>query len=408
MPETPLVRSEVSARPSPRKTSTRWALAVCSILLLSATAVRAEVLQTSVPATILIDAETKTVLFEKGADEPQTPASTAKIMTAELIFKALKEGKLSLQDTYKISENAWRTGGAPSHGSSMFAALNSEVSIEDLLRGLVVDSGNDAAIALAEGFAGSEGAFATLMNRRASELGLTHLVFTNAWGRGDPEQKVTAREMALLADYVIRTYPDYYKYFGERDFLWNKIKQPNRNPLLAMNIGADGLKTGNIDTSGYGLVGSAVQNGQRLILAVYGAKNAKERSDEARKILLWGFRSFEPKTIFSKGEVIGTAKVFGGTSGSVPLVAEDEIRLLLPRDATDKLSAKIVYQGPLVAPVEAGKEVARLKVSRGASVIFDLPLKTAENVEVGSLTSRAMDAGWEYATILFRRYIEKK
>jgi len=375
---------------------------------LSQSAHGTEVLQTSVPSAIIIDAETKTVLFEKAADEPQTPASTAKVMTAELIFKALKDGKLSLQDKYKISENAWRTGGAPSHGSTMFAALNSEVSIEDLLRGLVIDSANDAAIALAEGFAESEGAFATLMTRRASELGLPHLIFTNSWGRGDPEQKVTAREMALLADHVIRSYPDYYKYFGEREFLWNKIKQPNRNPLLSMNIGADGLKTGNIDTSGFGLVGSAVQNGQRLILALYGAKNAKERSDEARKILLWGFRAFEPKTIFSKGEVIGTARVFGGASSSVPLAADEDVRLLLPRDVSEKLSAKIVYQGPLVAPVEAGKEVARLKVSRGSSVIFDLPLKTTENVETGTLTSRAMDAGWEYATILFRRYVQKK
>jgi len=395
--------------PMARGTSVGRLLCAClGLWFLSQPVHGTEVLQTSVPSAIIIDAETKTVLFEKGADEPQTPASTAKVMTAELIFKALKDGKLSLQDKYKISENAWRTGGAPSHGSSMFAALNSEIAIEDLLRGLVVDSGNDAAIALAEGFAGSEGAFATLMTRRASELGLPHLIFTNSWGRGDPEQKVTAREMALLADHVIRNYPDYYKYFGEREFLWNKIKQPNRNPLLSMNIGADGLKTGNIDASGFGLVGSAVQNGQRLILALYGAKNAKERSDEARKILLWGFRTFEPKTIFSKGEVIGTAKVFGGASSSVPLAADDDVRLLLPRDASEKLSAKIVYQGPLVAPVEAGKDVARLKVSRGSSVIFDLPLKTTENVEVGTLTSRAMDAGWEYATILFRRYVEKK
>jgi len=409
MPETPLARVETPDRlPSSLACFRPKSLLLCFFCLFSAPAFSAEVLQTSAPSVILIDADTKTVLFEKSADEPQTPASTAKIMTAELIFKALKEGQLSLQDKYKISENAWRTGGAPSRGSSMFAALNSEIAIEDLLRGLVIDSANDAAIALAEGFAGSEGAFATLMTRRATELGLPHLIFTNAWGRGDPEQKVTARDMALLADHVIRTYPDYYKYFGEREFLWNKIKQPNRNPLLTMNIGADGLKTGNIDTSGFGLVGSAVQNGQRLILALYGAKNAKERSDEARKILLWGFRSFEPKVIFSKGEIIGSAKVFGGTTGSVPLAAEDEVRLLLPRDASEKLSAKIVYQGPLVAPIEAGKEVARLKVSRGNSVIFDLPLKTAENVEVGTLTSRAMDAGWEYATILFRRYVQKK
>ncbi|WP_020176073.1 D-alanyl-D-alanine carboxypeptidase family protein [Methyloferula stellata] len=368
----------------------------------------AEALQTSVPSAILIDAETRTVLFEKNADEPETPASTAKVMTAELVFKEIAEGRLKLTDEFTISENAWRTGGAPSRGSSMFASLNSQVSIEDLIRGLVIDSGNDAAIALAEGVAGSEGAFATLMNRRAQELNLPHLVFTNAWGRGDPEQKVTAREMALLADHVIETYPDLYKYFGEKEFLWNKIKQPNRNPLLALNIGADGLKTGNIDNSGYGLVGSAVENGQRLIVAIYGAKNAKERSEEARKILLWGFRSFEPKTIFAKGETVGYARVFGGTSEDVPLISETPIRVLLPRESSERLTGKIVYTGPLVAPVEADKEVARLKISRGASVILDVPLRTAESVTQGSLPHRAMDAGWEYATILFRHYVEKK
>jgi len=368
----------------------------------------AEALQTSVPSAILIDAETRTVLFEKNADEPETPASTAKIMTAELVFKAITDGRFKLTDQFPISENAWRTGGAPSHGSSMFASLNSQVTIEDLIRGLVIDSGNDAAIALAEGVAGSEGAFATLMTRRAQELNLPHLVFTNAWGRGDPEQKVTAREMALLADHVIETYPDLYKYFGEHDFLWNKIKQPNRNPLLTMNIGADGLKTGNIDASGFGLVGSAVENGQRLIVAIYGAKNAKERSEEARKILLWGFRSFEPKTIFAKGETIGSARVFGGTAEEVPLVADSDVRVLLPRESSERLNAKIVYIGPLIAPVEADKEVAHLKISRGTSVIQEVPLKTAETVEKGSLPHRAMDAGWEYATILFRHYVEKK
>jgi len=390
------------------KVSTLKILLFISLSMLGDGLASAETLQTSVPSAILIDAETRSVLFEKNADDPETPASTAKVMTAELVFREIKEGRLKLTDEFPISENAWRTGGAPSHGSSMFAALNSQVSVEDLIRGLVIDSGNDAAIALAEGIAGSEGAFATLMTRRARELGLSHLVFTNAWGQGDPEQKVTAREMALLADHVIETYPDLYKYFGEHEFLWNKIKQPNRNPLLTMNIGADGLKTGNIDASGFGLVGSAVENGQRLILAIYGAKSGKERSDEARKILLWGFRSFEPKTIFTKGETVGTARVFGGTSEDVPLVADADVRVLLPRESSERLSAKIVYQGPLIAPVEADKEVARLKISRGPSVILDLPLRTAESVERGSLPHRAMDAGWEYATILFRHYVEKK
>ncbi len=206
-------------------------------LLAAPCAADAQPLQTSVPQAILIDADTQTVLFEKNADDPATPASTVKIMTAELVFQAIAEGHLKLDDEFPVSENAWRTGGALARGSTMFAALNSRIRVEDLIRGLVIVSGNDAAIVLAEGIAGSEGAFATRMTERARELGLDHLTFTNSWGRDDPEQKVTARDMALLAAHLIRTYPDLYQYFGEKDFTWNKIKQPNRNPLLTMDIG---------------------------------------------------------------------------------------------------------------------------------------------------------------------------
>jgi serine-type D-Ala-D-Ala carboxypeptidase (penicillin-binding protein 5/6) len=368
----------------------------------------AQTFQTSAPHAILIDSASRSVLFEKEADALVTPASTAKIMTAEIIFHEITLGHLKLDDQFLVSETAWRYGGAPARASAMFAAPNSQIRIEDLIRGLVIDSGNDAAIALAEGVAGSEGAFATLMTKRARELGLEHSTFTNAWGRGDPEQKVSPREMAILANHVIQTYPDFYKYFGEKEFTWNKIKQSNRNPLLTMDFGADGLKTGNIDESGYGLVGSAVQNGQRLILALYGSPTAKERAEEARKIFLWGFRSFESKTIFLAGETIGGAKVYGGTASQVPLVAGGEVKILVPRTATEKLSGRIVYTGPLIAPVEAGKEVARLKIFRGTEQILDLPLKSAAAVEQGALPRRAMDAGIEYASGLFRKYVVKR
>lgn len=368
----------------------------------------AQTIQTSVPHAILIDSTTHSVLFEKDADSLVIPASTAKIMTAEIVFHEIALGHIKLDDQFLISESAWRYGGAPARGSSMFAALNSQVRVEDLIRGLVIVSGNDAAIALAEGIAGSEGAFATLMTKRARELGLEHSTFTNSWGRGDPEQKVTPRDMTLLANHVIETYPEFYKYFSEKDFTWNKIKQANRNPLLTMDIGADGLKTGNIDDSGYGLVGSAVQNGQRLILALYGASSAKERADEARKIFLWGFRSFDSKPIFQAGEIIGGAKVYGGNVSSVPLVAEGEVKILVPRNAAEKFTGRIVYTGPLIAPVEEGKEVARLKIFRGTAQILDMPLKTAAAVEQGSLPRRAMDAGMEYATVLIRKYVVKK
>jgi D-alanyl-D-alanine carboxypeptidase (penicillin-binding protein 5/6) len=368
----------------------------------------AQTFQTSAPHAILIDSASSSVLFEKDADTLVVPASTAKIMTAEIVFHEIALGHLKLDDQFVVSETAWRYGGAPSRGSSMFAAPNSQIRIEDLIRGLVIDSGNDAAIALGEGIAGSEGAFATLMTKRARELGLEHSTFTNAWGRGDPEQKVTPREMAALANHVILTYPDLYKYFGEKDFTWNKIKQANRNPLLTMDLGADGLKTGNIDESGYGIVASAVQNGQRLILALYGAATAKERVEEARKIFLWGFRSFDSKTIFQAGETIGDAKVYGGSASEVPLVADKEVTILVPRTTSGKFTGRIVYTGPLIAPIEAGQEVARLKIFRGTELILDLPLKTAAAVEQGALPRRAMDAGLEYATGLFRKFGVKR
>jgi len=365
-------------------------------------------MQTPVPQVILIDAASQSVLFEKNADDPATPASTAKLMTAELVFQALTEGRIKLDDEFTVSETAWRNGGAPARGSTMFAVLGSRIRVEDLIRGLVIVSGNDAAIVLAEGLAGSEGAFATRMTQRAHELGLLHSTFTNSWGRGDPEQKVTARDMALLAAHVIHTYPDYYHYFSEKDFTWGKIKQPNRNPLLAMDFGADGLKTGNVEANSFGLVASAVQNGQRLILALYGAKTAKERADEARRLFQWGFRAFEPKTVFAAGDVVGSARVFGGATSDVPLVVTTPVNLLVPRDSNEKLSGSIVYTGPLKAPVAAGQTVAQLKIFRGPTEILDMPLETANNVEKGTLPQRAFDAGIEYMAALIRKYVWKK
>lgn len=387
-------------------------LVCCSLLVTASicagvTRSSAQAVQTSVPQAILIDSATRTVLFEKDADTPVIPASTVKIMTAEVVFHELSLGHIKLDDYFPISENAWRFGGAPSRGSSMFAAVNSRVRVEDLIRGLVIVSGNDSAIALAEGIGGSEAAFAATMTQRARELGLKSSTFTNSWGRGDPQQTVTTRDMVILADHVIRNYPDLYKYFAETEFTWNKIKQANRNPLLSMNIGADGLKTGNIDASGYGLVGSAVQNGQRLILALYGAQSAKERAAEALKLLLWGFRSFETRTVFKAGEAIGKAKVYGGDSSDVPLVAGSDVRILVPRTSAERLSGRIVYSGPLIAPVEAGMPVGRLEISRGSTSILDVPLVTGATAERGALPTRALDAGFEFAGSLLRKYMAK-
>ena len=361
--------------------------------------------QVNVAHAILMDAETGTVLFEKGADAPVDPASTSKIMTAEIVFEMLKDGKLKPDQPFKISQTAWRQGGAPSRGTTMFAKPNSDIAVNDLLQGLIVDSANDAAIALAEGISGSQGAFATLMTRRARELGLEHLTFTDAWGDANPDQKVTPREMALLAQHQIATFPDLYQLYAQRDFLWNKIKQPNRNPLLGLDIGADGLKTGNVGDSGYSLVGSALQGDQRLILTIYDAKSAKERAEDSRKILQWGFRAFARRKLFAAGDTVAYADVDGGTSGSVGLVSDRDIAVLVQRESGEKLVAKIVYQGPLPAPVAAGEQVAMLKLYRGDAEILTAPLRTATVVGAGSLPKRALDAGVGYLGSLFRKYV---
>src|SRR5262245_41016833 len=245
--------------------------------------------QTAAPHAILIEAESGTVLFEKGADDLVPPASMSKLMTQEVVFNEIKQGRLAPTTEFRVSTNAWRRGGAPSRTSSMFIPINSKVAVDDLLHGAIIQSANDACIVLAEGISGNESTFAELMTKRARELGLTKSTFGNSTGLPDPRQLMSARELAKLARHIVETYPDYYKYYSEREFTWNKIRQYNRNPLLPMNIGADGLKTGFTKEAGFGLVGSAVQNGLRLIVVVNGLRSEKERADEAKKMLEWGF-----------------------------------------------------------------------------------------------------------------------
>jgi D-alanyl-D-alanine carboxypeptidase (penicillin-binding protein 5/6) len=358
--------------------------------------------QTAAPYVILIDVESGSVLYEKNADVPTPPSSMAKLMTTEVVFNELKQGRIKTDDEYMVSEDAWRRGGAPSHTSSMFAPIHSRVRVEDLLHGAIVMSGNDACIALAEGIAGNETAFVTMMNARARELRLTKSYFTNATGLPDPAQKVSVRDLARLARHIIRTYPDHYRIFGEHEFTWNKIRQQNRNPLLAMNIGADGMKTGFTKDGGYGLVGSTVQNGARLLVVVNGLKTEKERADEAKKIIEFGYRGFEAKPLFEAGQIVGNAKLFGGASGSVPLVGEGPISVLMPKNAGERLTAKIVYSGPVPAPVKRGQQIASLNVYRGNLLVAEAPLFAAEDVARGNLPRRAFDAATELVIGLFR------
>jgi len=361
--------------------------------------------QTTIPHAILIEADSGSVLYERGADDLVYPASLAKLMTAEFIFNELHKGAITLEDQVVISENAWRKGGAPSHTSSMFAPINSHVKVGDILRGIIVQSGNDACIAIAEGLAGNETAFGVRLTQRARELGLTKSTFTNATGLHHPGLKVTARELAKLAQHIIRTYPDFYKIYGEREFTYNKIRQLNRNPLLAW--GADGLKTGFTKEAGYGLVASSQQNGMRLIVVVMGAKGEKERADEARKLLEWGFRSFEARVLFAEGQTVGEAKVFGGEKTYVPLVGPGEIRLMVPRNVSEKIVARVTYTGPLPAPVERGQPAGVLKVWRGDNLALEVPLQTDEEIGKGSLSQRAFDAVTESVIALFRAGAER-
>jgi D-alanyl-D-alanine carboxypeptidase (penicillin-binding protein 5/6) len=359
------------------------------------------------PHAILIDSENGAVLFERDADRMVFPASLAKLMTAEYIFHEIKEGRLKPTDEFMVSENAWRKGGAPSHGSTMFAAIYSKVPVDDLIRGMIVQSANDACIVLAEALAGNEAAFGEKLTERARAIGLEKSVFTNSNGLHDPGEQVTTRELAWLARHIIRTYPDFYQIFVQPDYTWNKIRQQNRNPLLGAMTGADGLKTGFTKEAGYGLVGSAVQNGQRLIVVVTGVSTAKERADEAKKLLEWGFRNFEQRVLFAEGQTIGTAKVFGGATGRVPLVAEGTVRVLLPKAGGDKLIARIVYNGPVPAPVSEGTRIGNLKVWRNENVILTMPLKAAESVDKGSMSQRAFDAVTEMIIALFRAGAER-
>jgi D-alanyl-D-alanine carboxypeptidase (penicillin-binding protein 5/6) len=373
-------------------------LVVVVLAALSVSAARAQNFQSQAPFAFLLDSDSGAVLYEKAADTPMVPASMAKIATALVAFQEIGAGRLTLDSEIGISENAWRKGGAPARGTTMFALVHSRIKLSDILQGLIVQAGNDAAIALAEAIAGDEATFGRVMTERVRALGLTKSVFRNATGMPDPEQRVTARELALLANHIVKTYPELYKFFGQREFTWNKIRQVNRNPLLTMEIGADGLQTGDLDESGFGLVGSAVENGQRLIVVVNGLKTGRDRAAEARKLLEWGFRAFEKRQLFAEGEIVGEASVYGGEKGRVALRTKGAVSLLLPRGTGERLSARIVYQGPLTVPVQEGAEVAQLVVSRGEIKTLELPLYAAETVKAGSLQSRALDALLELST----------
>ena len=385
----------------------RMALAAVGLFLASVVAALAAPPQIMAPHALLVEAETGSILFEKAADDLVAPASLAKLMTVNVVFDQLQLGNISLDDQYVISVNAWRKGGAPSGGSTMYAALHSKVKVEDLLKGIVIQSANDGCIALAEGIAGNETEFVRMMNDRAREIGLTKSIFTNVDGLPDPKMRVTPRELAIVARHIVLNYPDYYKWFGEREFTWNKIRQLNRNPLLGIIEGADGLKTGFTNEAGYNLVGSAVQNGVRLIVVVTGLKNPKDRADDAKKLLDYGFKNFDSRVLFAEGQTVAEAKVYGGAQGRVPVAAKGAVKLMVPRGVSDKIVAKMVYTGPVQAPVQEGQAIGNLQVWRGDAKVLEVPVQASESVAAGSISRRALDAASELVINLFRSAVKR-
>ncbi|WP_422366840.1 D-alanyl-D-alanine carboxypeptidase family protein [Pelagibius sp.] len=336
----------------------------------------AEALETQAREVFLMDANTNAILLDKNSEVSMPPASMSKIMTAYMVFERLKAGSLSLDDKLPVSEKAWRMGG-----SKMFVEVGDQIRVEDLLRGVIVQSGNDACIVLAEGIAGSEEAFAEQMTAKAREIGMTGSTFANATGWPHPDHRMTARDLATLANRIITDHPEFYHYYSEKEFTWTDIRQGNRNPLLYKNIGADGLKTGHTEEAGYGLTASAVQNDRRLILVVNGLGSIKERSAESERLMSWGFREFGNYALFESGETVDEAPVWLGAEKTVPLVMAEDLVVTLPRSVRNGMKVSVVYDSPIPAPVPSGQEIATLRVSWPDGVPVEVPLMAGEDVE---------------------------
>ncbi len=383
-----------------------YPLRLCGLLAAVAFAcgpAAAQSVQVASPIAYLLDVGTNGMLFDKRADEPHPPGSVLKLLTAETVFKALKDGEITLEQEFPITEQVWRRGGAPAGSVAMFAPLNSRVSVANLLQGLVVQSANDAALALADGIAKSEAAFVQRMQERAKAIGLTRFEARNATGYAHPEQRVSARDAAKLTLHLIGTYPERMPLFSQREFTWNNIRQTNRNPLIALNIGADGMMGGMVQDGGFNLVGTAQQGDRRLVVVVLGAESAQVRLADARRLLDWGFGNFEKRKLLEKGVPLADAKVSGGVRPEIPIGLKDDIEMLLPKSAQDTVTATILTRSPLRAPIAAGAEVGRLQVKRNQAVALDVPIVALEAAPQGSLTKRAWDNSVEWASSFFRR-----
>lgn len=341
---------------------------------------------TSAKQAIMIDYDTGMVLYQKNQDEKMPTSSMSKVMTTYMVFEALKQGRLTLEDKFKVSEKAWRKGG-----SKMFVKVGDQVAIEDLLNGILVQSGNDATIVVAEGMAGSEKAFAEAITLKAQSLGMKNSQFKNASGWPAEGHYSTAEDLAALAMTIIKNYPDYMHFFSRKEYSYNNITQKNRNPLLYRDIGADGMKTGHTEAGGYGLIGTAKSDeGRRVVLVVNGLESIKDRANESARLLQWGLNGFENFILSASGETITKADVVFGKNDSVNLTIHDDIFLTVPKLAKSRIKMSAKYSGPLVAPVKAGSEVGVLEVDIPEVGIREYKLYTAASVEQVGFFARAI------------------
>ena len=342
----------------------------------------AQAIETKAKSAVLMDFDTGTFFFEKKADEKMPPASMSKLMTAYMIFERLKNGSLSMDDEFIVSENAWRKGGAKTGSSTMFLNIGDKVKLSDLLRGIIVQSGNDACITAAENISGSENEFVEQANLKAIELGLTNTHLVNSTGWPNPDHYMSPKDLAILSAKIIREFPEYYSIYSEKEFTYNGIKQENRNPLLFLMPGiADGIKTGHTSVSGHGLVGSAKKNGRRIIMVINGLKTMKDRSEEAQKLMLWAFRDFDNYPVLKKGVKVVNIPVWLGEPVKVAAVPAEDVVLTLQKGKQKNVKAKVVYESPLSAPVKKGQKIASLTLEIPDQDPKSIDLFAAEDVK---------------------------
>lgn len=364
----------------PNRSAVQLSLCAALLAFMTIAAASAETIETNAREAILIDPATDAVLLDKDADVRMPPASMTKLMTMYLLFESIKDGRVSLDDKFRVSENAWRKGGAATGGSTMFLPPNSEVRVEDLIRGIVIQSGNDACIVVAENLAGSEEAFARRMTERARALGLTQSNFMNSTGWPDPEHYSSAHDLARLAERTLRDFPEYHHYYAEKEFTYSGIRQANRNPLVFGYPGADGFKTGHTEAAGYGLTGTAVQDGRRLILVINGLPSNKDRATESARLLDWGFREFDNYALFKAGETVDVAPVWLGTAPSIEMKIGRDLLLTMTRKSRRDMKVKVRYTAPIPAPIAAGQQIGTLTVEAPGFETVEVPLTAAAAV----------------------------